>query len=384
MICHKEKCTGCFACVNICPKNCISMQENEFGEIYPEIDEEKCVHCNMCKKTCPVLNKVDRKNPTKAYASFSINIDNQKTSNSGGIAALLYKFTIDNNGVVYGVPNINKDKKFEFARIDKENELYKLKKSKYVHSYINNTFKLIRNDLLDKKNVLFIGTPCQVAGLKNFLKIDYENLLTCDLICHGVVSQKIMFEDIQLHKINIDDIKNIDFRKDNNYCFVIKNNKNQIIEISQCDDYFLTLFLSGEILRKNCVTCDYANNKRVGDITIGDFWGLKSQNKLLLDNYKNGMSCVLINSKKGQKYFDKIKAELNYEERDVEEAINGNTQLRHPINNIEGNNIFRKNYKNIGYKKACKKILGVKFEIKRMKIYKIYRKVKNGRIQNKK
>ncbi len=384
MICERKKCTGCFACVNICPKGCIHMEENEFGEIYPKIDEEKCIHCNLCKKTCPAINKVQRNNPISTYASFAKEHNIQENSNSGGIAALIYSYILENGGIVYGVSNIDEKNEFKFIRADEKNKLEDLKKSKYVHAKINNIFQQVKNDLVSEKYVVFIGTPCQIAGLKNYLKKDYSNLLTCDLICHGVVAKSLLQEDLKSHKIKLDDVKKIYFRKNNNYCFVIYKKDGSQIEINKEKDYFLTLFLSGELLRENCVECDYANSNRVGDITLGDFWGLKSTNKFILENYKNGMSLVLINTKKGKDFFDNIKKYVNFEERPLEEAINGNTQLIHPVGNIEGNKRFREYYKKYGYKKACRKILGIKFEIKKTTLYRVYRKVKNIGVKNKK
>lgn len=196
MICSKEKCTGCFACYNVCPKNCISMVEDEYGYIYPRIDEEKCIKCGLCRNICPSLNKVKFNKTIYTYAAWSNNEATRRQSTSGGASAVFANEIVKNRkGIVYGAATA-KNAVVEQLRICDEQNLDKIKGSKYVHSYVKNTYKQVKKDLELKREVLYIGTPCQIAGLKSFLRKEYNNLITVDIICHGVPSQKFLQEQI--------------------------------------------------------------------------------------------------------------------------------------------------------------------------------------------
>ena len=209
MICSKEKCTGCEACYCVCPKKAITMQEDDYGNIYPIIDNNKCIHCSMCKKVCPQLKKkLDFKTPMTAYAMYVKNTKKRAQSTSGGIASILYEKILEEDGIIYGASNIfGSTKNLHFIRIDNKEDLYKVKGSKYVHCHINGIYVNVKKDLLNNKKVLFIGTPCQVAGLRCFLMKEYDNLITADIICHGVPSQRLLFEQINELKIPVDEIK---------------------------------------------------------------------------------------------------------------------------------------------------------------------------------
>lgn len=170
MICEREKCTGCFACYNVCPKGAINMVEDIYGYIYPIIDKNKCINCNLCKKVCPSLNKVVKTKPLKCYAVVAKDKKILSKSTSGGIATVLAKKIISENGVVYGAAYIDEKCTVAHIRIESVKDLTKLQGSKYVHSYILGTYKNVKEDLNKSRKVLFIGTPCQIAGLKSFLR----------------------------------------------------------------------------------------------------------------------------------------------------------------------------------------------------------------------
>ena len=202
MICQKDKCTGCYACYNICPKKAISLKEDDFGFIYPQVDKEKCINCGLCKKICPQINsKLKMLQPNKVYAVYSNDNKVREKSTSGGVATIISKAILIQNGVVYGAANLFDKKEFEYIRIDDAKNLYMIQGSKYVHCYVKNAYTNAKEDLLKGKKVLFIGTPCQIAGLKAFLIKDYENLYTIDIICHGVPGQKLLFEDLKSKNI---------------------------------------------------------------------------------------------------------------------------------------------------------------------------------------
>lgn len=371
MICEKDKCTGCFACHNICPKGAIEMKEDKFGYIYPEIIKSKCINCGLCKKTCPVLNKVELNEPLKCYAMYANNENIRSKSTSGGVATQISKIVIENQGIVYGAA-FTSDCNVEHIRIDNLNDLAKIQGSKYVHSYIKDVFKSIKKDLLDKKKVLFIGTPCQVAGLKKYLIKDYNNLYTIDIICHGVPSQKFLKEEVQRINNNLE-IDRVNFRVGNNYGFyIIKDNKCKF-SISKEESPYADLFMLGYSLRPNCHNCAYANRKRISDITLGDFWGLSKESKISAERNK-GINVVICSSKKGLELIEKIKKSFVFEERDYIEAVNGNTQLRNPISKYNENVKFKSLYLKDGFCKAYKKIT-CKIRIKR-KLSKIKKNIK--------
>ena len=282
MICSKNDCVGCFSCYNICPQDAIKMIEDEYGNIYPKIIDKKCIKCNMCKKVCPSINKFDGIKPKEAYAVYNKNEKIRMESTSGAAATTFYLEVLSKGGVVYGASNIFNNDRFKFIRIEKQEDLYKVKGSKYVHCYMEDNLKKIKNDLNSKKNVLFIGTPCQVAGVKSFLSKDYDNLTTIDIICHGVPSQKLLFEDLKLNGIRKEDMHYISFRDADGYSMKVykeldkKKYQYETIfnKVFQEDSYYKN-FLKGNICRPNCYKCKYAVSERISDITIGDFWRYK-------------------------------------------------------------------------------------------------------------
>lgn len=382
MICDKTDCTGCFGCYNICPKNAIDMIKDEFGNVYPKINEDRCINCGLCKKVCPQLKEeLDFREPITAYAMYNKDSEKRKASTSGGAATTFYENILKNNGVVYGVSNLFGEDSFKFIRIDNIEDLYKVKGSKYVHCYINNAFKEVKNDLINKKEVLFIGTPCQISGLKSFLMKDYENLITIDIICHGVPSQELLFEEIKSHNIDYHNVSYVFFRDENLFNFkLLGKNKEVLFEDLSSNVPYYRNFLQGNIYRENCYNCRYAQRKRISDITIGDFWGL-AKNAKIYDDESKGISVIMPNTEKGLNLVNSIIDESVIEERTIDEACKQNGQLNHPMKKNEKYEIYVNNYKKIGYKKTMNKMLNfkdkVKIKIKGNKfIYNFYKKLK--------
>lgn len=372
MICSKNKCTGCFGCVNVCPKNAINMEEDEFGNVYPKIDSKKCINCELCKKICPSLNqnKLNFKLPTKTYAMYSKNNDTRTKSTSGGVATVISKYIIEHNGVVYGAGNLLDNNSFDFYRVNRVEDLYKIQNSKYVHCYIKDKYRRVKEDLENKKTVVFIGTPCQIAGLKLFLMKDYEKLITIDIICHGVPSQKLLFEDLYNNfKIYPDSFEYITFRDSNGFHINIYETtedyktKNVILsKYANLDDYYRN-FLRGNTYRENCYECYYAKKERISDITIGDFWGLSKDSKIYDDVYK-GISSVMVSTKKGQNLINKVFNLFISEERTYEEVCLHNEQLNSPTKKTKQYYIYKNNYALKGYKKTFKKMKTIKDFVK--------------------
>lgn len=355
MICEPEKCTGCFACYNICPKNAIEMIKDEFGNIYPQINEEKCIKCNLCQNKCPAKNDSKFFKPKKCFAAYSKDNKIAETSSSGGVAYEFYKFILTNNGIAYGVSSYLNDNEIIFERIDKIDDLIRLQGSKYVHAYIKDCYKKVQKDLLTGKDVIFIGTPCQVDGLKNFLGKDFDNLVTVDLICHGVPSQKLLNEQIR-KEFNF-----VKFRGIKGFYLIAQKDEKKVYKKSRYRSEYYNAFLKASIYRENCYNCKYAQIQRISDITIGDFWGLNDPNISI-----SKVSVILVNTLKGEKFLNKIDNIYKYSEK-IEDAVQGNTQLRQPSSKNKQYYYFRNNYEKYGLKKVIRKSLSIKEKCKNLK-----------------
>ncbi|MCI8482469.1 MAG: 4Fe-4S dicluster domain-containing protein [Clostridia bacterium] len=349
-ICDKNKCTGCSSCLNICPKNCITMKEDEYGILMPNINEEECIDCKACKRICPENNNIEFKNPIKVYAAWSLNDSTRKKSASGGIAYEMYKHIIKNNGVAVGTEfdeNLNLVHKIATSM----EEVDKFRGSKYVQSSIGTTFEQTKRFLKEGKRIIFIGTPCQINGLQNFMKNeDMDNIITVDLICHGVPPIKYLKEYLEYINLN-NKIDNITFRGENNEYITAYKNEKIVYKKNKKEDFYYKSFYNGLFNRENCYQCRYARKERVGDITIGDFWGLGKKNPFNYD-ITDGVSLVLINSEKGYKFISEINAKIFLQERTIEEALQGNKQLNHPIVKNKKTDEFKELYKKLGFKEA--------------------------------
>ena len=370
MICLKKDCTGCFSCVNVCPKNAINMQEDSNGFIYPLIDENKCINCKMCERVCQGLHPLKLQEPIYCYAMHAKDEKKWAESTSGGAATIFYESILKQNGVVYGV-NVKNINEIGFERILNAKELYKFKGSKYVHSYINLSFRDVKEDLLNNKKVLFIGTPCQIAGLKLFLQKDYDNLYLVDLICHGVPSQKYLRDEL-----NNTNVTAITFRENNEY-YLSAYNDDKLIQRKYLDDsIYYSMFMRGLNYRENCYSCKFATKDRCSDITIGDFWGVKSDSTLY--NVKDkGLSVLLINTKKGEELINISKSNMVIEKRNIQEAVNGNSQLRAPIMMNKRYYKYKNNYQRFGYLIAYKKTFKyIRFKNKLKKNFLIKKMIK--------
>ncbi len=339
-ICPDKDCTACMACVNVCPKSCISMKQGKLGHIYPVIDADLCIECGLCIKSCQVNYPLALKSPVTAYAGWHKDIAEYHTSTSGGAAAALSNAVIADGGVVYGCES-RKGVKICHVRIDRQEELYRLKGSKYVQSYVgSSTMKDVRSDLNHGLKVLFIGTPCQVAGLKSFLKKDYENLLTVDIICHGVPAVSYLRRHVK--RVSGGKGTSVTFRKGNDMALRVFDASGEKIYYSNVwrerfKDTYYNAFIDGYTYRDCCYTCKFARPERVSDITIGDFWGLGAD---LKHDSVNGCSCILPVTDKGHILLKGSEMELH--ERDVMEAVNGNGQLRAPSRLDLRRKIFRR------------------------------------------
>lgn len=350
----KDLCTGCMACVNACPKKCINIEQDSMGNLFPVIDYSKCVECKKCEKSCPINNNISTNFPNKAYAVWSLDQQDRKTSTSGGAASVFYQQAISDNMYICGVEYDNDFHVKHTISRDIES-IQKFKQSKYVYSEVDNIYELVKEKLDNGEDVLFISLPCKVAGLLGFLNKKYDNLITIDIVCHGTPSYKILDDHIKfVDKKRIG--KNLRFRDDNQMLFDVSSKSKTVYRKYGKEDTYMAAFLEGLDYRESCYNCQFANPERISDITISDFWGLGSEIPFEHE-YSGAISALLINTQKGMDFFEKSKHRFFYEERLVEEAIKGNAQLNSPTKHHLKRNLFEEMYKSVGFEKAVKKCL---------------------------
>lgn len=345
IICSKEVCTGCGLCAYVCRHSAISLQLDKYGFKYPKVNNSLCINCGLCRKKCPSLSQLTNNYPIKAYACYNINDNERKKSSSGGIGYLIAQDIIMSNGVVYGCA-FTPPWGIQHIRCTSVNEITRLRGSKYVQSDVSNVYESIKKDLSESKKVLFIGTPCQVAGIKAaFPKTTHLYLV--DIICHGTPS--LQFLEETLPQLNVC-IKNMKFRDGIHFRFSLESLSGvELLSRNLGNDMYMKGFFNGTTFRPNCYSCQYAKQQRISDITIGDFWGLKSE---LIKDVKTGVSLALINTKRGEMLFNQCKDHMFTEMRPLDEAYAGNDQLNHPFKKSFRTSIFRHLYPKLGYNKA--------------------------------
>ncbi len=336
-IAQSPKCNGCHACMSICPKDCIKMtniSDAEGGFWYPRIDYSKCIKCRKCENVCPVYTPIKIESKLIAYAGYNKDEKIRKTSTSGGIFSAIASYVIENKGVVFGAC-YNKDFDVVHDYAETFEDFEKFKVSKYVQSLIGNTLKQAKQFLDQGRLVLFTGTPCQIGGLKNFLGKEYDNLITQDLICHGVPSPYI-FKRYRIWKENIAGCKitNINFRDKTNYnwekLFIKLEYANFPISITpSSSDLMFDLFLKNLVLRKSCYDCSFKTASRCSDFTLADYWGIPDKYRKSMEADK-GVSLVLVHSDKAVEVIDKIKDKIvvdKLNDEDFNNIANRNTNL---------------------------------------------------------
>ena len=307
----EDKCCGCGVCSNICPKNAITMEENQEGFLFPRIDFKKCVDCGLCKNACPALNlKKENFSDPECYALWAQD-DVRLISSSGGMFTMLANYVFEQGGVVCGAA-FDDDYRVHHITIENPADLDKLRRAKYVQSDTEDIFKQVKAHLNQDKWVLFSGCPCHVAGLRNFLRKPYDKLLTADLVCHGVPSPMV-FRKYMEEVHDKDQIENFSFRtKDKGYaCTTMKiemKNGEVLYPSNTNGDIYEKVFHRCMAIRKSCLDCNYAVVPRQGDFTIGDFWGISKFDPKLND--KKGTSVVLVNTQKAKEIFEVIKPQL--------------------------------------------------------------------------
>lgn len=309
-ILEKHNCCGCGACAQICPKQCVSIEADNEGFLYPKVDESKCIDCGLCEKTCPILNPTEAKPSLKQSFAF-INCDEtiRYNSSSGGVFSAIAEIVIRRGGKVFGA-KYDDDFNVIHGFIDKEEDLEKFRGSKYTQSAINQSFVECKRLLDSGVEVLFTGTPCQIGGLKSFLRKEYDNLITTDLICHGVPSPLLWRKYVEYReKQGGAKVTRTSFRRKNDgwkkysMWFAFANHIEYCQNVTK--DPYLRLFLKNICLRPSCYDCKFKIIDRVSDITMADFWGIQNEYPELDDD--KGVSFVIVHSDKGKALFDSVK-----------------------------------------------------------------------------
>lgn len=327
IICDKNKCIGCGACLNICPVNAITFVKDELGFNYPKIDLEKCINCNKCKNICPVNNPMKiPKMGKEAYACKAKEEVLRLNSSSGGFFSLLAsKFIQQEKGVVYGA--MLKNNVTKHIRVDKVKDLDKIRGSKYTQSSLIDILPLLLDDIKNKKKIIFSGTPCQIAGVRNIVK-DYNDIYFVSVVCHGVMSDKTV--NYVLMKEGYPKNTKISYhRKDYSWDEpTIKleyNRKSEILLYK--DSGLMNLYLNNNILRESCYDCRFKGKNNVADIIMGDYWGVHRYHPDMYD--QKGVSALIIQTKKGKKILEKLDifSDLVYEKSKYEYILEGNILL---------------------------------------------------------
>ncbi|MDM8240785.1 Coenzyme F420 hydrogenase/dehydrogenase, beta subunit C-terminal domain [Phocaeicola barnesiae] len=326
-----EECTGCSVCLQVCPHQAITMVEDNEGFMQPEIDKNKCIECGLCVKKCPQLTNNLRNNKTSStcYAAYSYIY--QKNGSSGGMFSAIANYILKNKGIVYGAA-FNENLKLKHIGVMSETEMQPLRGSKYVQSDLNHTFKEVKKHLENNTLVLYSGTPCQIDGLLSFLgKKEYNNLITIDLICHGVPSQKAFDKWIQEISKKIGDIKEFQFRKLDGWSTVprVTTKNGKILSLRYDMEAYMWAFYKGYLFRKCCYNCKYANINHPADITLADFWGIGNYGTVFKPDQTHGISLVLTNSTKGEEVINSLN-NIYIEKRALSEALNEQHNLKEP------------------------------------------------------
>lgn len=304
----KADCTGCSACANICPRGCITMTADSEGFLYPEVNTDICVDCRLCEEVCPMINKPMPHDIKAVYGAKNKDDSVRFTSSSGGMFTLFAEAVLNEGGLVVGAA-LDENHTVKHCIIDSMDELTKLRGSKYVQSIIGDTYTKVREYLRAGKTVLFSGTPCQIAGLKRFLIKPFNNLITIDVVCHGVPSPRVYRKHLaEIASKAGEPITCVRFRDKSNgwkqgeTLFFTEHYK---VGAPKRQEPFMRLFLNNIIIRPSCSDCAFNNKRSLADITIADYWGIDKQFPEFDDD--KGVTLVIVNTEAGQAIFESIK-----------------------------------------------------------------------------
>lgn len=356
-----EKCSGCTACSQICPKNCITMKPDAEGFVYPVLDESICIDCGRCQSVCPVRNHSGGNAPEKVLAEKNRNESIRSSSSSGGVFYELSKKFIQEGGVVYGCA-LDEAMVARHICVERVEELEKLKSSKYVQSDMGNVLCDVRSRLLAGQRVLFSGTPCQTAGLHNYLGKDYENLLVVDVLCHGVPSPRLFADYLDLLGQQYGGKPvSVNFRNKlrgwKRLYMEVKFDNGKRHYIYSGYDRYESMFLNNMSLRPSCYECKFTKTERYGDITLGDFWGIGRKHPQWDDD--RGISLVMLNTPRGTAAYEGIADLFDGKEEDLDTAKAGQRTLYMPTQKNPDRDAFYRSYVENGCREALERYTSV-------------------------
>ena len=383
---NSADCCGCGTCVLVCPRQAIEMVSKELGSLYPEVNQELCIGCGLCDVYCAYRQRVEALDgePLRTFAATMTDKAKLEKSASGGVAAAASEAFIKADGVVVGCSLEPENGSLipKHIMVRDEADLWKFRGSKYVQSTLGSSFEQIKRCLEADRRVLFIGTPCQVDSLRHFLsKTNTENLFAVDIICHGVPSAELFAGYLKTLKRQIESFsfrdKVFGWGLTASYTYRDKRGKLKKYVLSPGVSSYYTYFLDGETYRESCYTCKYASGDRVGDITIGDFWGIEQECPQLLKenggefNSCEGISTILVNTEKGQRLMNEYASALLLKEVEFCKVAKWNRQLTKPSSSSHmrtelGNAYSKRGY--AGIEKSFREQLGLRLYVRIMKV----------------
>lgn len=384
---NKEECFGCNACKEICPKQCIEMIEDSEGFLYPKIDKSNCIECKLCEIVCPMINvnMVEKDEISIAYSAYNKDENILMKSTSGAIFPAIANYVIENNGYVVGAKYNFDENIVEHKLVNTKEDYEKIRKSKYVRSKINDIYTKIKDKADEGKLVLFTGTPCEIAGLKKFLRKDYSNIILCDIMCHNNPSPKVLNKYMNhIEKQENSKIVHMDMRnKELGWLkpqFVIELENGKAIKQDYYKNNYSQGFGTGLFSRPSCHVCPYTTRLKESDITIGDFWGIDKINPSMFND--KGTSLIIVHTQKGKDIFDKIKSNLIYNEETIENAYKNNTskpsianknrnKFFEELDNTDFDILIKKYMKTNGLRTKIGKLMSKDLKYKIKKIFKI-------------
>lgn len=350
-ITDKSRCCGCEACRSVCPKNCISMKADKEGFVYPHVDLSQCIDCKLCEKICPVLHPVSSITVPSVYAGINNDTNIRLQSSSGGIFTLIAEQVLQKNGVVFGAC-FDEQWNVVHRYVETREGLSRFRGSKYVQSHIGDSFLQAKRFLEAGREVLFSGTPCQVAGLKNFLRKPYQNLLTVDVVCHGVpgpkVWQKYLHESVcKAYHIRrgssfslADKIMKINFRSKEKgwktYHVRIEYQNGKDDSMPAAKNIYIQAFLSDLSLRPSCYACSAKLHHVQSDITLADFWGIERLHPEIDDD--KGCGLILAHNDHALSLLKGLNCQL--QEQKLDEVIAFNPSIIHSVKEPVNRNFF--------------------------------------------
>ena len=394
-ICNLKDCVGCGICAVICPKKCINMEENNEGFLYPVIDSTKCIKCKLCEKKCP-QNVVHNAKQSKFYMAWHKDKEILMKSSSGGVFSALANWVLDRGGVIVGAAFNPKTREVSHELISGYEELSKLRLSKYFQSKTTHIFPQVKEQIKQGKLVLFTGTACQIAALNSFLgEIDRKQLITLDVLCHGVASKKAVQEYIKSkekeYKKKVIDLQ---FRiqegsegweaGSGTRMKLFFDDGTSVTQDKYTDTYFVG-FNSNIFLRESCYRCKYCGQGRISDFTAADFWGVtcKRVNKQQL---YDGVSVLLVNTDKARIILPDLYSVMNIEEIEPMEAIPYNRAFEKPNSRPEERSSFFELLEKKGFDRTVKNIncryyrnIMIKKFLKKVLPNKVYKSLLNKR-----